>query len=157
MAAKRPARWNWSRIVLTASLLLNLFLVALIGGHLLRSGGGEAGSGSPLARALARAEATLPPRDAAAFGAVIRRDAPHYEAAARQLGEARRELGLQISAEPFNQDGVRQALATWRSAWNRFFDDFSGTLVEALAQVSPQGRRKLVAERQAARGGLPPP
>ncbi|HTU56081.1 MAG TPA: periplasmic heavy metal sensor [Acetobacteraceae bacterium] len=157
MEATRPARWNWSRIALAASLLVNLFLVALIGGHWLRSGGGAADSQTPLARALARAEATLPPRDAAAFGAVIRRDAPRYEAAALRLREARRELGLQIAAEPFNQDGVRQALATWRTTWNSFFDDFSGTLVEALAQVSPQGRRKLVAERQAARDGLSPP
>lgn len=34
-----------------------------------------------------------------------------------------------------------------------FLDNFSGTLVEALAQVSPQGRRNLVAERRSARPG----
>jgi hypothetical protein len=32
-------------------------------------------------------------------------------------------------------------------------DRFSGTLIQALAQVSPEGRRKLVVERRAARGG----
>jgi ABC-type sulfate transport system permease component len=156
MATKPREGWNWSRITLTASLLANLFLVALIGGHLLRIGR-ELGAATPLARALAHAEAALPPRDAAAFAAVIRRDAPRYEAAARQLGEARRAVQRQVVAEPFDPVAARQALAGWETAWVRFFDDFSGTLVEALAQVSPQGRRKLVAERRAARGDVAPP
>ena len=32
---------------------------------------------------------------------------------------------------------------------NRFFDDFANPLIEALSQVSPEGGRKLVAERRA--------
>lgn len=82
----------WRRIALPASIVVNLFLVALIGGHLLRAHRSEASSETPLARALARAEARLPSKDAAAFGAVIRRDASHYAEAQKWLIEARQEL-----------------------------------------------------------------
>ena len=142
---------SWRRIALPASIVLNLFFIALIGGHLLHNRTYDVGSGTPLTRALARAEASLPPQDAAAFGAVMRREAPHYAEAAQQLKEARQELARQITAEQFNQEEVRQALATWRTAWGRFMEDFGNTLVEALAQVSPEGRRKLVLDRRGAR------
>ena len=107
---------------------------------------------TPLARGLARAEAVLSPADAAAFRAVIRRNAPVYLEDQRRLTEARRALGRDITADRFDRDETQKALDDWRAAWNQFFDDFSKTLVDALAQVSPEGRRKLVAERQSARG-----
>jgi len=102
-----------------------------------------------VARALANAEASLPPQDAAAFDAAIRGGAPRYAQAARRLLDARRALGQEITAEPFSPEGVQQALASWRTAWNGFFDAFSGTLVDALAKVSADGRRKLIADREA--------
>jgi uncharacterized membrane protein len=138
---------NWRLLALSASIVLNLFLVALVGGHLWQSRSNDAISGSPLSRALARAEASLPPRDAAALGAAIRRDAPHYAQAAQQLTDARQEFWRQVTAEQFNQHDVRQALDSWRTAWNRFLDDFSDTIVSGLAEVSPEGRRKLIADR----------
>jgi uncharacterized membrane protein len=137
----------WRRIALPASIILNLFLVALIGGHVLNRLFTEATPGPPLMRAIARAEASLPPEDAARFGAVMRRDAPRFSADREQVIAARRALVGQITAEHFDQNAVRQAMATWQTAWNRFVTDFANTLVDALAQVSPEGRRKLVAER----------
>jgi uncharacterized membrane protein len=141
---------RWPLIALAASIVVNLFLLALIGGHLLHSQQSDASAGgTPLARALARAEASLPPRDAAVFDAVIRRNGPHYSAAVQQLNEARQEFERQMTAEPFNQEGMGEALATWHMAWDRFLDDFRSTLLEALAQISPEGRRKLIADRSA--------
>jgi uncharacterized membrane protein len=139
----------WRRIALAVSIVLNLFFVALIGGHVLHNRGIGAG-GTPLMRALARAEASLPPRDAAAFGAVLRHDAPRYSDAMKQLEAARQELRRRITAEHFDETSVRQALLNWQTAWNGFFEKFSDTLVDALAQVSPEGRRRLVAERRSA-------
>ena len=136
---------RWRRIALPASILLNLFLVAVIGGHMWRVRGHEAAFATPMARVLARAEASLPAQDAAKFGAVIRRDAQRYADAQKRLLDARLELRRQITADQFNQEDVRRALATWQAAWNAFFDDFGNTLVEALAQVSPDGRHKLAA------------
>jgi uncharacterized membrane protein len=139
---------SWRKIALPASIVFNFFLVALIGGFVWRDCTDEVGFGAPLTRALAKADATLEAQDAAAFGAIIRRDAPRYSGAQRRLVEARREFRRRITADEFDPEGARQALANWRAAWGRFFDDFSETLVEALAQVSPEGRRKLAAERK---------
>lgn len=141
---------RWRRIGLPISIVLNLFFVALIGGHLWRQHELEVNAGSPLARALARAEASLPPQQAAAFGGTIKGDLPHYRAAAQQLLEAREALNRQITAEQFDEEAVRQALAAWRAAWNHFMDDFDDTLIKALAQLPPDGRRRLVAERRSA-------
>ena len=139
------------RIALAASIVPNLFLIALIAGHVWQARRLAANSAPPLGRALARAEAALSPRDAAAFAAIIRRDAPRYAEAARQLNEARHALGRAIAAQDFNQDEVRRAFAAWQTSFNRFFADFRDPLIAALAATSPEGRRKLVAERRAER------
>jgi len=94
-------------------------------------------------RARGRAGA-LSRQDAAAFDAVIRRDAPRYLESAR-LKAARLALHRQIVSDRFNTDATRKA---WRAAWNRFFDDFDDTLVDALAHISPEGRQKLTSERR---------
>ena len=142
---------RWRRIVLPASLVLNLFLIAVIGGHVLRARRFELTGEMPLARALARAEQILPPDDAAAFGAVMRRDAPKYLPAAQQLKEARAQLAQQLMATNFDQAAVHRSMTAAQTAWNTFVDKISGPLVEALAGVSVEGRRKLIAQRQAER------
>jgi hypothetical protein len=101
-----------------------------------------------LARALARAEAILPEKDGRAFGTVIQRDLPRFTTSIAELRRARQELDRQIVAEPFDPAAARQALNATQSAWNRFIDDFGGTLIDALSRVSPEGRRKLISETQ---------
>lgn len=140
----------WRRIALPASVILNLFLLAVIGGHIwhVRARAEIPGAGVALARALARADAILPADDAVAFGSVIRRDLPHFTGSVIEMRRARHELDRQIVAEPFNPAAARQALSATQTAWNHFLDDFGGTLIDALSQVSPDGRRKLVSETQ---------
>ena len=155
MDEKRPGIPIWRRIVLPASLVLNLFFIGLIGGHMLRFHINNARLGAPLggpllARALANAEASLSAPDAAAFASVIHHDAPRYAKSARELFEARNALQRQVTAEHYNQKATMQALEAWQVSWNHFVDDFGKTLVEALGQVSPAGRRRLVAERRQA-------
>ena len=53
-------------------------------------------------------------------------------------------------AENFDPDAVRRALATWQAKSDQFVDQFGGTLIDALAQVSPEGRRRLVDARRRA-------
>jgi uncharacterized membrane protein len=141
---------GWRRIVLPLSIVLNLFLMAVIGGTLWHNRR-PLPPGSPLARALANAEAILPPEDAAKFGAVLRRDAPSFMDAAQKLRDARQELNRELGADPFDKDGARLALAAWQVAWDQFLSDFRGPLMDALAQVSADGRRKLIAARNASR------
>jgi uncharacterized membrane protein len=54
---------RWRRIALPVSVVLNLFLIALIGGHFLHRPIPAAGSEGPLARALANMEASLSQQD----------------------------------------------------------------------------------------------
>jgi uncharacterized membrane protein len=147
---------RWRRIALPASIILNLFLIAVIGGHLLNVGRHRENFGLPLARAISRAEELLPPQDAAAFGAVMRRDEAHFAKAAQALRDARQELDRQIVADPFNPAAARQALHATQMAWNQFLDDFSDPLVDGLKQVSPQGRRKLIKETYLGVRATPP-
>ena len=145
---------SWSRIALPASILLNLFLLAVIGGHLLHVRNRSEILGMPLGRALLRAESILPKQDADAFSAVIRRDTPRFGRSWEQLRDARQDLDRQIGAEPFDPAAARQSLRATQAAWDHFLDEFSNTLVDGLAQISPQGRRKLISETAL---GVPPP
>lgn len=148
MTNHRAGSSSGQRILLTVSLVLNLFLAGLIGGHLLRTRAQGPLARTPFARILASAEAKLSAHDAAAFQAVMQRDAPRFAASGRDLRQARQALRRDIVTEPFDQAAVRRDLTAWEAAWNRFMTDFSGPLVEALGQVSPEGRRKLVAARR---------
>lgn len=141
--------WRW--LALALSLVCNVFLAAVIAGHFMSPRVRPvrvAIGATPMARALARATAVLPPKDAASFRAVIEREKPQYSQAAIEVGEARAALERDIAADPFDPKAARQALAAWRVSWDRFIDDFSGPMMDALATVSPQGRRSLVAQRR---------
>jgi uncharacterized membrane protein len=148
---------RWRRFVLPASVILNLFFVALIATHLLRHRHETLPPGQSLARALANAEATLPPQDAAAFGAVMQRDKARLTDVGKQLVAARQELARLITEEHYDRTAVRQAFTAWATAWSRFQDAFSDTLTDALAEVSPEGRRQLVESRAARRTDAPLP
>ena len=146
---------SWSRIALPVSILLNLFLLAVIGGYLLHVRNRSENPVAPLARALLRAESILPKKDAEVFGAAIHRDEPLFRRSWEQLREARQELDRQIAAEPFDPAATRQSVRATQAAWDRFVAEFSNTLVDSLAHISPEGRRKLVSE--SVLGVRPPP
>ena len=148
---------RWRRFVLPASIVINLFFVALVGTHLLRHHRDTPPPGQSLARALANAEASLPPQDAVAFGAVMQRDKSRLTEVGKQLVAARLELAHQITEEHYDRAAVRQAFAAWAAAWSRFQEAFSDTLTDALAEVSPEGRRQLVESRASRRTDSPFP
>ena len=143
-----PAVAGRRRIALPVSLLLNLFLLALIGGHVWHNRLHVASSDKPLAQVLADVEATLSARDGAAFKAAILADQPRFAEAAKKSAQARVELGRQITAVPFDPKATQRALEAWQASWNAFMTDFDEPLVHALAQVSPEGRQKLVLQHR---------
>ncbi|MGB6306639.1 MAG: periplasmic heavy metal sensor [Steroidobacteraceae bacterium] len=146
---------RWSRWALPASLILNLFLVALIGGHVLRNRAADRHRPTPLAMALVEAGSRLSPGDASAFLDVVRHDAPLHADAVQRLTAARDQVEQQIVREPFDPQATKQALAAWRVNLDRFLEEFSDTLVDGLGKVSPAGRRQLVAGRREAAGRPP--
>ena len=146
------------RFALPISLLLNLFLIAIIGGHVWRHHGYDLGTGSPsLPRILANAQESLAAPDAAAFGAIMRRDAPRYLESARKLAEARNALERQIVADPYDTVATQRSFAVWQASATQFLSDISDPLIEALGHVSPEGRQKLVASRHRSQQGLRTP
>jgi uncharacterized membrane protein len=139
---------TWLRRALAASIILNLFLVAVGGGYLLHRREAGGAFDSPWRRALANIQSILSPADSDAFTDIIIRDYPRYERAEKQLDESRRELRQQLSAPDYDPARVKQALADWRDAVAGFTNDFSDTLVDAAGAISPEGRRKLIAARR---------
>jgi uncharacterized membrane protein len=140
-------RKGW-RPALLASLLVNLFLIALIGGHLLHSRMHVRRAGSSIVRALTNAGAALSEPDATVFNTIVRRDAPQYAAAAQRLAKAREELRHQIAANPFDADATRQSYAAWQESLNDYAKDIGSTMVDALDHISPEGRRKILDEQR---------
>ena len=140
------ATFRLRRALLPASLILNLFLLAMIGGNVLRSG--FAGNPSFLAHALQAAVGSLGPRDAIIFRGTLRAEQPRFAAAAAALGHSREALADQILAPQMDPAATRAALLVWRADWLRFTDAFSDPLIDALSKISPDGRRRLVAERR---------
>lgn len=144
-------RPDWPWLALSLSIVLNLFLLGIIAGHLLSHrvrAPRLAVAGAPMARALARAEAALDPQDAKAFRATLDRNRSRYAQAAIQVAAARREVARQIAAQPFDPRAASQALAAWRTSWDTLMSDLSGPLVDALSSISPQGRLRLIDARR---------
>jgi uncharacterized membrane protein len=143
MSDSRQYSVNWRRFALPASTILNLFLLALIGGYVwhLHHGAAER---LPMARILSNMEARLDRSDASAFRAVMEQGEPGLGQAAQNVSKARRDLEAQLTADSFNEQAAQQALAEWRGAAGQFMDRYGDTLIDALARVSPDGRRRLV-------------
>ena len=78
----------------------------------------------------------------------LRAEEPCFAAAAAALGHSREALADQILAPQMDPAATRAALLVWRADWLRFTDAFSDPLIDALSKISPDGRRRLVAERR---------
>ena len=138
------ARTKRSGVALRASIVLNLFLAAIIGGHVLRKEIIARQLPPELIGRVLYVESRLSPEDARTFRRIMSRDAPTYTAAAAELKKARREINRRVTAEPFDRTAVNEAIVLWGTDWNHFLLAFSHPLVDALAHISPDGRRSLV-------------
>ena len=103
----------------------------------------------PLARILAVAEATLPASDARSFRETLLKEEPRYARAVRKVTEARQEMLKQMSADPYDPVATLAALSAMQSAWTEFMDAIGGPLVDAIGQISPEGRRKVLGDQNA--------
>ena len=140
---------TWMRIALPISLVLNMFLLAFLGGQMLRAAPEAPRGDDPLARILAVAEATLPASDARLFRQTLLKEEPRYARAVRKVTEARQEMLKQMSADPYDPVATLAALSAMQSAWTEFMDAIGGPLVDAIGQISPEGRRTVVADQKA--------
>ena len=140
---------KWLRLALPLSLVLHMLLLALAGGQMLRATPEVPRGDDPLARILAVAEATLPASDARSFRETLLKEEPRYARAVRKVTEARQEMLKQMSADPYDPVATLAALSAMQSAWTEFMDAIGGPLVDAIGQISPEGRRTVVADQKA--------
>lgn len=132
------------RFFLTISVILNLFFIAMVGGYLGLGYVRSHALQTKMFPGLAMAEAQLSSKDAAAFDAVMRRDAPRYMAQAKKLRDVRIHMEQLLLAEPYDPVKIKAAMQQWQSTSDDFTHAISGTLIEALGKISPEGRRKLI-------------
>jgi len=149
--------FGWRRVAVAASVALNLFLLAYNGASITHLATTVGSSRPMFTTVLTQAESRLSPDDAARFRAVMTREAPHYIAEAQQLGLYRDGIIRIILSEPFDPAAARSEISAWREAWFGFTKTFGDALVDAMSQISPQGRRELLASIDATRrSGLHP-
>jgi uncharacterized membrane protein len=135
---------GWRRVAWPASLLLNVFLLAVLGGYFWRTHVLNTAERTPMGRILANVTARLSARDAAAFRAVLQHDEPQLSIAGKQLAESRTELAAALSAEPYDKQRAARALAVWQRSGQSLLSEFGPRLIDAIGAVSPEGRRQLV-------------
>ena len=77
------------------------------------------------------------------------KEEPRYAQAVTKVIQARQEMLKQMSADPYDPVATLTALSAMQSAWTEFMDAIGGPLVDAIGQLSPEGRRGVVADQKA--------
>ncbi len=137
-ASRRPA-------LFALSLALNVFLVALIGAHLLRPALVAPAAPSRAEGPIGRIVDALPQAEAIRMRAVLDRARPERQAARDRVSAAQHDVASAIAHSPYDEDEIRHALAAWQASWHDFTTDFNAVLIEALRGLSDDGRARFAA------------
>lgn len=138
------------RVLLVASLALNLFFVGIAAAVVLhRPRAPEAGvsadaGASPKVRIDALA-ATLPPADARVLQDRFGAGARHIDAADAASREAQEKARRALSAVPYDPAAAAAALTDLRAARREVWSILHGVVVEAARDMSQEGRDRLAA------------
>lgn len=127
------------RAALGASLALNLVFAALLfwpGQHKPRGIRGME----------ARMERALGPADREVFRRIMETNRPSYETAQRDMRLTAPAIARALGAEPFSEEALRAALQAGREGWRAFSESYENSLAKATAAISPEGRRRLLAD-----------
>ena len=144
-----------ARILLIASLALNLFLAGALGGLLWldgRHGKGSHGRGG--GRGFSAAAEQLSPDKREAFRALLHREAEEARPRVQVIRAARRQAAAAMAAEPYNPEAVRTALARASAEELALRADFERAVIEFAATLPPNERAAVgQALRKGPRGG----
>jgi uncharacterized membrane protein len=138
-----------SRIVLFASLALNLFFLGVLGAGAVRHYWHAPRHMSvPLpprsaAERIDRLAATLPSEDGEKLRAEMRQNDSSLEAAHTVYRSAQEATRVALRAEPFDMAALRGAMSDVRAARQRLDLALQDVIAKAAAEMSPEGRRKL--------------
>ncbi len=133
-------REPWRTRLLFVSLAGNVFALALIGAQV--AGRPRGGPPGPQA-AVERMARDLPQADSERFRAVMEAALPQHALARARMEAARDRMSRAIGGTPYDEAAVRQAMLAWQEAWLDWSRGFGATMLAALAELSPDGRRHL--------------
>lgn len=130
-----PRTALWVRVLLGLSLALNLLVIGLIAGALLRGGGPDRMRDAPVhfGAALLRA---LPDEDRRAVMRTLRSDAP--DRGSRR--DAARQIASALRAEPFDAQALQTALAAQADRLDQLQRATRAAWLARVAQMSPDAR-----------------
>ena len=132
------------RLVLSAvSLLLNVFLVGIIAGHLLSARGAPVRKPDPALVPVAHVRA-LPDDERRSFNETMRSHRAAIRAARQAHRIARANIEAAIAAPIFDRDAVAAAFAALQQKNAAVQEAVNAALVDALQDLSPQSRASLV-------------
>lgn len=151
---------TWLRVVLFASLALNLMVLGLVGGAVISKGGP---SGPPsFERAFGPMTQALSSQDRRTIGNALRRD---YKQKRANGPRDYRDFSIIINTlrqVPFDADGVVQNLEKHHLSANNRLMQGQELLIDRLVEMSDEERKAYatrleeVVERRKKRGGRPP-
>lgn len=131
---------NWLRIVLVASLAINVLVLGLIAGAMVFGGGPEyrhtprlERSGGPLTRALSRA-------DRQAIGVQMRKAYRETGADRRNRRKIYRSLIKDLTADPYDPDAVGRHMDEIRMLFGDRFELGQTLLMQRLSEMSAEER-----------------
>lgn len=153
--AAPPRRRRWLGWALGASVCINLLVIGVAAGAMLRHWGppaAEIPAGFDQVT-LWRVFKTLPDEDRDAVRDLLRSRRDDLRGMARERREARRGIAEVVEAEPYAPDAVAEALSAARLVENRSRDLADGLFVEFAGRLSPETRAEIAeALRERRRG-----
>lgn len=131
----------WRSRLLWTSLGLNLFAAAIIAAPRIWH---RRPPGPPsFDMIIDRVASSLPATDLDAFRAAMNRSRPDFDTGRLHLAEVRAQVARTLGNPAFDPAAARAALHDMRQQLQAGSEQFDEHLVNALANVSPQGRAKL--------------
>ncbi|HUN51932.1 MAG TPA: periplasmic heavy metal sensor [Candidatus Sulfotelmatobacter sp.] len=128
-----------ARILLVASLAVNLLLIGFLVGHMLHPPWHE--RGGPLT--IEHITGALPPEVRDAVRASLRDRRPQIAERMAAVRQARADVRAAIEAEPFDAQRLQTAFATLRDRSQAVQEDVAAAVVEAISKLPPDARREL--------------
>jgi len=137
--APNPIRRRF-RILLVASLALNVAVAGLVGGYFLR-GGGAGGPPRTIDFAVGPLGQALSREDRREIGQALR-DAPAAQALSRdEMRRLRSALADILVAEPFDRSALQAAMADMRGQFSAVQDAATELLLDRVEQMTPAQRQ----------------
>lgn len=136
----RPPRTR--ALLLVSSLALNVFLIALIGAHLMAASLAPAAaprSTGPFGKLIA----ALPEPDAARARAVLAHERPSYQPERDHVSAANAAIAASLAKSPYDEAELREALAAWQTSWQGFATRFNIVFLDVVRSLSDRGRAEL--------------